>query len=129
DVVLTPRQQWRRVQAPNSTHSLVEHAIKSERAAVEEHDPDAQRPERRANVLSAQCSPHPHREYVAKQRMARHDRPFGRTHMQDVGVDITGEEAISEPAPGVEGPRVRYHVRPSAAAAIRRPMSVRSACS
>src|SRR4029077_7254747 len=128
EVQQVPRQRWGRVQVPDVALILVEHAINGERAAVEEHDPDDQRPERRANVRSAQCSRHPNREYVAKQRMARHDRPFGGTHMQDVGVDLTGEDAIAPSAPGVEGPRVHYHVRPSAAAAIRRPTSVKSAC-
>src|SRR5207249_1101114 len=65
---------------------------------------------------------------VTDQRVPRHDRPLGGAHVKHVGEELARQQPIAPAAPGVPCARVDYHFRPSAVAAMRSPVSVRSGC-
>src|SRR5436853_7080344 len=58
--------------------------------------------------------------------MPRHDRPLGGTHVEQVGEEIAGQQPVAPAAPHVQRAGVGYHFRPSAVAAMRSPVRVRS---
>src|SRR5207249_336588 len=123
------RNRRRRDQIADIALVLVEHAVDSERAAVEQNHPDDERPERRHQPLRPHRSPYPDRQQVAEGRVRRHDRPFGGAEVQHVGEGVARQQPVAPAAPrgGQPGRDAGgYHCRPSAVAAIRRPASVRS---
>src|SRR5947208_15101528 len=67
-------------------------------------------------------------QHVPEHRMPRHDRPLGGTHVEHVGEEIAGQEPVAPAAPHVQRAGVGYHFRPSAVAAMRSPVRVRSGC-
>ena len=121
-----PRQRRRRVQVPDVSLILIEDAVDRERAAVQKNHPDRECAKRLRQPRTTHYARESHREHVAQQRMSRHDGPLGGTHVQDVGVQIAGEDAVSPATPCVQRAGVGHHLRPSAVAAIRRPTSVKS---
>src|SRR5579859_2113799 len=122
------RERRRRIQVSDVAFVLIEHAVDRERAAVQEHDPNDQGQQRVAELLAAPRSRQSNSQDVSQYRMPRHDRPLGRTHVQEVGAEITRQQAIAPPSPRIEraSAGLPYHFSPSAAAAIRKPMRVRS---
>src|SRR2546428_302811 len=60
--------------------------------------------------------------------MPRHDRPLGGTHVEHIGEEIAGQQPVAPAAPDVQRAGVGYHFRPSAVAAMRSPVRVRSGC-
>src|SRR3989454_6616516 len=122
------RQWGRRIQIADVTFVLVEYGIDRQRAAVQEHDPHYEPEERRRQPLPAPRSPETHGQHVAEHRVPRHDRPLGGPQVEHVGEDIAGQQPIAPAAPGVQRAGVDYHFRPSAVAAMRSPVRVRSGC-
>src|SRR6267154_3243056 len=60
--------------------------------------------------------------------MPRHDRPLGGAHVEHIGKEIAGQQPVAPAAPCVQRAGVGYHFRPSAVAAMRSPVRVRSGC-
>src|SRR5436309_4296050 len=107
---------------------LVEHAVDRERAAVQTDHPNREGGQRRGQLLPAPGSLEAHRQEVAQGRVPRHDGPLGRAEVEDVGEGIARQQPIAPTPPRGARPvrRLRYHCRPSAVAARRSPVRVRS---
>src|SRR5206468_5788106 len=123
-----PRQRGRRIQIADVALVLVEYAVDGERPAVEADHPHHECEERLRQPRTAHHAAEPDGEHVAEQRMPRHDRPLGGAQVKHVGEEIAGQQPITPTAPGVQRAGVGYHFRPSAVAAMRSPVRVRSGC-
>src|SRR5438445_2139149 len=60
--------------------------------------------------------------------MSRHDRPLGGTQVQEVREQVARQQLVAPASPGVERAGVAHQASPSAVAARRSPVSVRSGC-
>src|SRR5260370_36281918 len=58
----------------------------------------------------------------------RHDGHLGGAEVQDVGEAVAPEHPVAPAAARARGARSGYHFRPSARAAMRSPVRVRSGC-
>src|SRR6266581_2967717 len=122
------RQRRWRDQVSDVALVLVEHGVDGQRPTVEKNHPHREAEQRWREPLPSPHSPETDRQHVAEQGVPRHDRPFGGAHVQDVGEQLARQHAVAHAAPGVARAGVRYHFSPSAVAANRSPVSVRSGC-
>ena len=84
DAQQVARQRRRRIEIADVPFVAVEDTVDGERTAVQEHHPDHESAERLGQLLAVQHAANAHRQHIPEQRVARHDGPFGGTHMQDI---------------------------------------------
>ena len=101
----------------------VERTVDGERPAVQRHHPQHQAEQHRADPVARGRPGESERQQRAEQRMARHDRPFGRAEMQQV-VETGTQQPVAQRTRGTA--RSVHQRRPTWRAASLRPCSVRS---
>src|SRR5438046_1748116 len=67
-------------------------------------------------------------QHPAQGGVRGHDRPLGGPQVQQIRKEVAGQYAVAPASPRAGRPGVDYHARPSAVAAICRPVIVRSGC-